>query len=969
MWCQVQATSAISGHGCPLVRSKHAMCSANDGRIYLYGGKSLLNQTLRDLWRFDPDTNHWQQLNTIIRNDEMCKSTNGCSSTTSSSSSTTVVSASQMCRSTEWPNKNHQSSCWDAINDFPPPLQEHTILNYQDKLYVFGGEIGYSCDETPLWIFDLETYVWKKFSINSGHHIMNIAIARPLGRRGHSAVVYQNIMCIYGGYQDIKGSTSEIWTFNLDTEEWYLEGTNFKKDSAPLPRHGHSAIVYKESMYIYGGMSNLNVRNDFWSWNFKTKEWNRVKTNRTNPGVRSFHSAIVVLDSMFIYGGERSNGNHTNELWRYRFANQTWEHIEIKGIAPSCRTRHVAIANPFLKELENNVHHGDQWQHWTCKKQNNSTIVETTFAESTESVDNVKSISMCFSSAEKSPSNFPFIDSNETKTEVNIDSYILDDNMLEKQLNFSTNQQNTNNTEILNQENNPNILNNILVKQDETNFVTKTTAVKMRPRRPLLQKQRPYSDFYGTAISSQKDDFDFNELNETQFKRRSVQESMSYYSLCFSTPPSHLRQKPSPSFALSIAAAPIQTINAMIKDVTPPEALMDKFDSKSDEPDSNINATNQITIKRRENFISKRRLRKNDLGLLDLSSLEMRIPPKDLGYSTAYSLTLDISPDYEKELKFSSNSSPSNEPNSISTEHSEYECMEMTHLDMLEDYLEPEEMLEIVTESTSGEEISPSLNIKTIKKTPAIRRKNYNNNNKNNEKSSSNDNSNKVKVQHQSSATSVSNSSSGYQSLISADSNVNSFDINSIPSISNSSSFGEQNEKKVNDFDHLTAQKLVSKLNDSFHEDQFKNESIELKQIEKSNKDDNRIMMKIQENGKSRSNHMNRLSNWEPNIKEVIEEVNIPGSPSALNLDLSFLHDPDNDNNNLKILDHDNVQNLNDETFLTYRERERSLREEKTIIDLDRQHPIFCMYVFGGKEDCITGVLNKQSMTIWKYYT
>ena len=143
MWCQVQATSAISGHGCPLVRSKHAMCSANDGRIYLYGGKSLLNQTLRDLWRFDPDTNHWQQLNTIIRNDEMCKSTNGCSST-SSSSSTTVVSASQMCRSTEWPNKNHQSSCWDAINDFPPPLQEHTILNYQvSLLYIFSTLIAF----------------------------------------------------------------------------------------------------------------------------------------------------------------------------------------------------------------------------------------------------------------------------------------------------------------------------------------------------------------------------------------------------------------------------------------------------------------------------------------------------------------------------------------------------------------------------------------------------------------------------------------------------------------------------------------------------------------------------------------------------------------------------------------------------------------------------------------------------------
>lgn len=51
----------------------------------------------------------------------------------------------------------------------------------------------------------------------------------------------------------------------------------------------------------------------------ETKEWTRVKTYK-NPGVLSFHSAIVVMDSMYIFGGERSNGHHTNELWRYRFS-------------------------------------------------------------------------------------------------------------------------------------------------------------------------------------------------------------------------------------------------------------------------------------------------------------------------------------------------------------------------------------------------------------------------------------------------------------------------------------------------------------------------------------------------------------------------------------------------------------------------------------------------------------------------
>lgn len=62
MWCQVQASPAVSGHGCPLVRSKHAMCVSADGHIYLYGGKSLTNQTLRDLWRFDTGQNQWEEV-------------------------------------------------------------------------------------------------------------------------------------------------------------------------------------------------------------------------------------------------------------------------------------------------------------------------------------------------------------------------------------------------------------------------------------------------------------------------------------------------------------------------------------------------------------------------------------------------------------------------------------------------------------------------------------------------------------------------------------------------------------------------------------------------------------------------------------------------------------------------------------------------------------------------------------------
>jgi len=37
----------------------------------------------------------------------------------------------------------------------------------------------------------------------------------PVGRRGHTAVLYRNSMYIYGGYIDMKGSSGELWQFSF----------------------------------------------------------------------------------------------------------------------------------------------------------------------------------------------------------------------------------------------------------------------------------------------------------------------------------------------------------------------------------------------------------------------------------------------------------------------------------------------------------------------------------------------------------------------------------------------------------------------------------------------------------------------------------------------------------------------------------------------------------------------------------
>ena len=44
--------------------------------------------------------------------------------------------------------------------DKPGYLQDHSMVEYEDKLYVFGGEISFCNDqEIPLWIFDTEVSI------------------------------------------------------------------------------------------------------------------------------------------------------------------------------------------------------------------------------------------------------------------------------------------------------------------------------------------------------------------------------------------------------------------------------------------------------------------------------------------------------------------------------------------------------------------------------------------------------------------------------------------------------------------------------------------------------------------------------------------------------------------------------------------------------------------------------------------
>lgn len=103
----------------------------------------------------------------------------------------------------------------------------------------------------------------------------------------------------------------------LDTESWHLLSGGSSSHNVPPPRHKHSAVLHSESMWIFGGMTDLQERQDLWRWDLVAKRWIYIKT-KIQPGPLHSHAACKIPSGMLIFGGER-NGLLVDEVWRFSF--------------------------------------------------------------------------------------------------------------------------------------------------------------------------------------------------------------------------------------------------------------------------------------------------------------------------------------------------------------------------------------------------------------------------------------------------------------------------------------------------------------------------------------------------------------------------------------------------------------------------------------------------------------------------
>ncbi|KAK2574175.1 Leucine-zipper-like transcriptional regulator 1 [Acropora cervicornis] len=198
---------------------------------------------------------------------------------------------------------------------------KHTLVTWNDALYVFGGDNGKRMLNDMLR-FDINDNSWSR-AVTKG--------TPPAPRYHHSAVIFGSNMLVFGGFTGDLYSNSnlqnknDLFEYKFNTgqwTEWHIEGR------LPPARSAHGAAIYKNNLWIFAGYDGNKRLDDLWTICLTdlNPRWQEMLHSGDRPPTCCNFPVAVVKDSMFVFSGQ-SGTKITNDMFEFNFLDQRWTRI------------------------------------------------------------------------------------------------------------------------------------------------------------------------------------------------------------------------------------------------------------------------------------------------------------------------------------------------------------------------------------------------------------------------------------------------------------------------------------------------------------------------------------------------------------------------------------------------------------------------------------------------------------------
>lgn len=133
----------------------------------------------------------------------------------------------------------------------PPARTNHSMVTYNDKLYLFGGTNGFQWFN-DVWCYDPAINQWTQ---------LDCIGYIPVPREGHAAALVDDVMYVFGGRTEEGADLGDLAAFRIASRRWY---TFQNMGPSPSPRSGHSMTTVGKGIVVVGGepSSTMTAVND-----------------------------------------------------------------------------------------------------------------------------------------------------------------------------------------------------------------------------------------------------------------------------------------------------------------------------------------------------------------------------------------------------------------------------------------------------------------------------------------------------------------------------------------------------------------------------------------------------------------------------------------------------------------------------------------------------------------------------------
>lgn len=225
-----------------------------------------------------------------------------------------------------------------VVGDIPMPLRAMTCTAVGKKLVVFGGGDG-PAYYNDVHVLDTVNFRWTKPKI-VGERV-------PSKRRAHTACLYKNGIYVFGGGDGIR-ALNDVWRLDvsdMNKMSWKLisgpdRSTGGPNDVRPKARGYHTANMVGNKLIIYGGSDGGECFDDVWIYDVETHVWKAVDVPTTFR--RLSHTSTIVGSYLFVLGGHDGN-EYCNDVLLLNLVTMTWDKRKVHGRAPPARGYHSTI--------------------------------------------------------------------------------------------------------------------------------------------------------------------------------------------------------------------------------------------------------------------------------------------------------------------------------------------------------------------------------------------------------------------------------------------------------------------------------------------------------------------------------------------------------------------------------------------------------------------------------------------------